>query len=171
MKINTELHGERISIRNYRREDQAFCASMWLDEENGRYMSDPNAAYVDEKFQRALDELQDSDAGYYMVVEDGGVPVGTCCAFPEKDGRTYDIGYCVHISRWHQGYGTEIVQTLVEWIKQQGGKYVTAEVAVKNDGSNALLRKCGFTVAGEAEFKKYGMDVRYKSYLYRLEIV
>lgn len=28
-----------------------------------------------------------------------GERIGACCAFPDGDGKVYDIGYCVHKSR------------------------------------------------------------------------
>ena len=38
MKINTELTGARVYIRDYRPADLDFAAGMWLDGENGRYL-------------------------------------------------------------------------------------------------------------------------------------
>ena len=105
MKLDRPLEGERIVIRSYAPEDLDFCTGMWFDPENGRYLSDPAREYVDEVFQQALDGLQDSGYGYYLVVERkvGGERIGTCCAFPDEAGKAYDIGYCVHRSCWRQG--------------------------------------------------------------------
>lgn len=170
MKIGKTLHGARVCIRDYEKNDLAFSTAMWFDQENGRYMSDPTAEHVDARYQQALDGLQDSEDGYYLMVEVDGKPVGTCCAFPDDQRKTYDIGYCIHKSHWRQGYGTETVALLAEWIRQQGGRHMTAEVAVENAGSNALLRKLGFSPVREAEFGKYNMDIRYKSYIYQLNL-
>ena len=52
MKINTELTGARVYIRDYRPADLDFAAGMWLDGENGRYLSDPARDYVDEAFKK-----------------------------------------------------------------------------------------------------------------------
>ena len=71
MKLDRPLAGERIVIRSYAPEDLDFCTGMWFDPENGRYLSDPAREYVDEVFQRALDGLQDSGDGYYLVVKGG----------------------------------------------------------------------------------------------------
>ena len=94
MKLDRPLEGERIVIRSYTPEDLDFCTGMWFDPENGRYLSDPAREYVDEVFQRALDGLQDSGDGYYLVVErkGGRERIGTCCAFPDEAGKVYDIG-------------------------------------------------------------------------------
>lgn len=167
MKLKQPLSGERTVIRDYSPEDLAFSTGMWFDPENGKYLSDPTREYVDEVFQRALDGLQDSTNGYYFIVElqSSGERIGTCCAFPEEGG-TYDIGYCIHKSRWKQGFGTEVVQLLISWVREQGGSAVTAEVARENRGSRALLEKCGFAVVKESSFKKYHMEVSFDSLIY-----
>lgn len=167
MKLKQPLSGERIAIRDYSPEDFAFSTDMWFDQENGRYLSDPDREHVDEAFQTALDGLQDSTNGYYFIVElqDTGERIGTCCAFPEEDG-TYGIGYCIHKSRWRQDYGTEAVNLLAGWVREQGGSAITAEAARENRASCALLEKCGFAVVKESSFQKYKMGIRFDSLVY-----
>ena len=168
MTLDRPLEGGRIVIRSYTPEDLDFCTGMWFDPENGQYLSDPSREYVDEVFQRALDGLQDSGNGYYLVVERkvGGERIGTCCAFPDEAGKAYDIGYCVHKSCWRQGFGREIVELLLDWVRDQDGTAVTAEAARENRGSCALLEKCGFTLKREASFRKYHMDIEFDSCIY-----
>ena len=170
MKLESPLLGGRITIRNYTPEDLTFSTDMWFDPENGKYLSDPTREYVDEVYQRALDGLQDSEDGYYLIVElrSSGERIGTCCVFPDKD--VYDIGYCIHKSRWKRGFGTELVNLLVNWVREQGGTTVTAEAAKENRSSCALLEKCGFTVTRESSFKKYHMDVAFDSFIYERKL-
>lgn len=170
MKLHTELAGPRLRIRDYRPADLDFAAGMWLDPENGRYLSDPTRDYVDTAFQSALDTLQDSPLGYYLTVCLGREPVGTCCLFPDESGQEYDIGYCVHKSRWGQGFGAEIVDLLAAWVRAQGGKRMTAEVADANLPSRRLLEGRGFVMGPASEFKKYHMDLCYPSHIYRLAL-
>lgn len=170
MKIGAALTGPRLYLRDHRPGDLDFSAGMWLDEENGRYLSDPTWDYVDAPFQKALDTLQDSGTGYYLTACLSGTEerVGTCCLFPDKSGEGYDIGYCVHKSRWGQGFGREIVELAVGWARAQGGKWLTAEAADENRPSRALLEQCGFVPERAAAFEKYHMGVRYPSHIYRL---
>ena len=172
MKLESPLLGERIVVRDYTPGDLRFSTDMWFDPENGCYMSDPTAEYVDEVYQKALDGLQDSKDGYYHMVElrSSGERIGTCCVFPDKGGKVYDIGYCIHKSRWRQGFGAEVVNLLVNWVRELGGLAVTAEAAKENRGSCALLEKCGFTVKKEASFGKYNMDVRFDSLIYERKL-
>lgn len=168
MKIEQSIPGKRICLRNYTESDLAFLTDMWFDEENGKYLSDPTRAYVDEAFQKALDTLGESQYGYYLVIELAHTKerIGSACMFPDKNKKVYDIGYCIHKSKWQQGYGSEAVALMLEWLKAHGAEKVTAEVATDNIPSNRLLRKFGFEVEKETEFKKYNMDVRFDSYIY-----
>ena len=123
MKLQQKLAGPRVAIRNYEKSDLNFVTGMWLDEENGRYLSDPTAAYVDERFQRALDTLQDEQDGGYFIIEtaDTAQRIGSCSAFPGETAGEYDIGYCIHKAHWRRGYGREAVALLLDWLRAQGG--------------------------------------------------
>ena len=112
--------------------------------------------------------MEDNPAGYYLVIETKDFPAGSCCMFPDAAGQVYDVGYCIHKKYWRQGYGTEAILLLKEWIQARGGREITAEVAAENAASNLLLRKMGFEVHRKSEFRKYKMDVHYESYIYRL---
>ena len=173
MRIEKDLLGQRIIIRNYEKSDLDFLTGMWFDEENGKYMSDPTAEYVDEVFQKALDTLGESKFGYYLVIElsDTMESIGSFCIFPGEDRKVYDIGYCIHKKYWKSGYGGEAVSLVLAWLTEQGAEKVTAEVAVDNVASNALLRKFGFEVEKKTAFKKYNMDVRFDSYIYAKTLV
>ena len=154
MKLDRELRGGRIVIRSYRKADLPFLTGMWFDEENGKYMSDPSAEYVDEVYRDILDDLENSTDGYYLVAElaDTGEPVASAGVFPVGEG-TYDIG-------------SEIVSLLLDWLREHGAKKVTAEVAVENTASNRLLQKFGFVVERKSRFSKYRMDVHFDSVIY-----
>lgn len=168
MKITDVIYGNRLYIRSYDNSDIDFVSKMWFDEENGRYLSDPTFEYIDEKFQKAVDGIQDCESGYYFVAcLKTGEKIGSASAFPDEDNLNYDIGYCIHKDYWKNGFGTEAVNALLEWIQKKGAKSVTAEVAVENMGSRRLLEKLGFTIKEETEFKKYNMDITYKSYVYQ----
>ncbi len=172
MKIETDMRGSRICIRNYRESDLVFLTDMWFDAENGKYLSDPAKEYVDEAYQKALDALGESPHGYYLVIvlADTAERVGSCCMFPDETGKIYDIGYCVHRKFWRQGYGSEALQLMLGWLGLQGAECVTAEVAVENAASNRLLGKLGFVVARTTRFRKYHMDITYDSYIYEKKL-
>ena len=168
MRIEKEMSGNRIRIRNYEKSDLDFVTEMWLDEVNGKYLSDPTVDHVDAAFQKALDSLSDSQYGYYLIIEhnETGTRIGSFSIFPDEDGKVYDIGYCIHRDYWHNGYGSEALALMLGWMKDRGAEKVTAEVAIQNEASNALLRKFGFEIQTEASFEKYNMGIHYDSLIY-----
>ena len=168
MKIGKAMVGQQIIIRDYEKSDLRFLTDMWFDEENGKYLSDPTPEYVDDAYQEALDTLGESALGYHLVIEltGTGKPVGSFCIFPDEEKKVYDIGYCIHKAYWKRGCGSEAIALVLDWLRAQGAEKVTAEAAVDNTASNALLRKFGFTAEKKASFQKYHMDVRFDSFLY-----
>ena len=168
MRLNQKLECERLAIRDYEDADQKFCTSMWFDKENGKYLSDPTEAYVDEVYQNALDTMCDSQYGYYLVIEDkdSKEPVGTCCAFPSEDKKTIDIGYCINKAHWRKGYASEAVSKVMEWAKTEQYSTMSAEVAKENVASCGLIEKLGFTPVKEKTYKKYHMGIEFESYVY-----
>jgi len=161
----------RLLIRSYTAQDRGFCFSLWCDAENGKYMSDPSLAHVDDTYLAALDGMAAEETGCYLVAElkADRSPAATCCAFPGEDGN-WDIGYCLHRSLWRQGYGTELLTAVLAWLKQNGAKTVTAEIADENAASRALAARLGFAPVRESSFKKWGEDTRFPARIYQLSL-
>ena len=172
MQINKPLISHRITLRNAKKSDLPALTSMWFDEENGKYLSDPTLQYVDGKYQAALDSIETNPHGYYLtaVLTATEQITGSCFIFPDDKGERFEIAYCVHKAHWRKGYAAEILALATEWAKDNGFTEITAEAAKENTASHALLKKNGFTVTGESKFKKYNMDIVYESYVYSLKL-
>ena len=170
MLLIQNIETPRLVIRSWRKTDVDFTLSLWGDRETGRYMSDPARENVDEAYLQAVDEMEDNSEGYFLLAElkEDGTPVGTCCAFPEAGN--YDIGYCIAKNHWKEGFGTEMLDALIRWIKAQGGKSITGEVADMNAASIALLHKFGFLQDRKTRFKKWGEDTWFDAHYYTLSI-
>lgn len=172
MQIKEIIQGDRIIIRDQYATDLGFVKDNFFDPEINKYMGDPLREFADDKYYNALSEMEDNEDGYYLIIQlkDSNEPIGTCCMFPNEDGSSYDIGYTLSRSKWRQGYGSEAIGLLLQRIIVLGGKTVTCEVAIDNTASNALIQKNGFYIDRETTFKKWNMDVTYKSYIYKLEL-
>lgn len=172
MQIYKSLSAQRITLRSCRKSDLPILTSMWFDEENGKYLSDPTREYVDDKYQAALDEIETRQGGYYLtaVLNDTEQIIGSCFIFPDEKRERFEIAYCIHKAHWRKGYATEILSLVTAWAKDNGFVEITAEAAKENIASDLLLRKNGFVVTGESKFKKYNMDVSYDSYTYSLSL-
>ena len=171
MQIESDLYTSRLRIRNCRKSDLPALTAMWFDEENGKYLSDPTKEYVDEKFQKALDGIENNPHGYYLALLLWGTEtiIGSCFIFPdeEKEG-SFELAYCIHKDHWRKGYATELLHRIIDLLRERGGIELTAEAAKENIASDALLRKIGFAVVGESSFPKYNMNISFDSYVYRL---
>ncbi|MBR4443061.1 MAG: GNAT family N-acetyltransferase [Clostridia bacterium] len=167
MELKKNLESPRLIIRSYRESDKDFCVSLWCDEENGKYMSDPARENIDERYRACLDGMKDERDGYYLIAElkETGLSVGTCCAFPENGN--YDIGYCIAKEHWRQGLGTEMLEALLRWIRAEGGVSVSGEVADANRASVALLRKFGFSQDRKTRYKKWGEETYFDAHFYK----
>ena len=158
MKLENDIITPRLRLRSYQSGDRDFSLSLWCDPVNGAYMSDPLLQNADERYLSFFDDMEDEPDGYYLTAEWRGsrAPVGTFCLFPE--GESWDIGYCIAKEHWREGLGSEMIAAALSFIKANGGRTVTAEVADDNIASRALLFKFGFTEGAQTRFKKYGED-------------
>ncbi len=167
-----DIATERLILRSTQESDGEFCLSLWLDDEMGRYLSDPPRALADDlelNFARGIED----DEGWYPFIavrRDTGERIGTCSLVPSEDGACWDLGYCVHRDYWRQGIATEMIRALIDYGRARGGRAFTADVAKENAGSNAVLRKLGFRPVKEGTFRKRLTDIVYESYTYRLEL-
>ena len=170
MTPERNIETPRLTVRAWRRSDRDFTLDLWGDRETGRYMIDPARENMDEAYLKAVDAMEDSPDGYYLLAElkADGAPVGTCCAFPE-DGNV-DIGYCIAKEHRGEGLGTEMAAALIARIREKGGRSVTAEAADGNLASVALLRKLGFSPVRKTRFKKWGEELWFDAHVYQLDL-
>ncbi len=172
MMMIKDLETNRLIIKSTRKEDASFCLDIWLDDEMGKYLSDPPRDKADDTYLRWKENVETYDGCYYFIAisKETGNYIGTCSAVPSEDQKHWDLGYCVHKKYWRQGYATEMIKALIDFSYINGGRKITAEVAQQNPGSNAVLRKLDFYIEKEGTFKKRGTDIIYDEYTYRLNL-
>ena len=171
MMIN-DLETNRLIIKSTKKEDTSFCLDIWLDEEMGKYLSDPPRDKADDVYLKWKENVENYDGCCYFVAisKETKHYIGTCSVVPSEDQKHWDLGYCVHKKYWRQGYATEMIKALIDFCYINGGRKITADVAQQNLGSNAVLRKLDFYIEKEGTFKKYGTDTIYDKYTYRLDL-
>lgn len=166
------LETNRLIIKSTKKEDTDFCLDMWLDDEMGKYLSDPPRDKAGKTYSRWKENVESYNGCYYFVAvsKETGNYIGTCSTVPSEDKAHWDLGYSVHKKYWRQGYATEMIRALINFGYINGGRKITADVAKLNEGSNAVLRKLGFYIEKEGTFKKCGTDIIYDEYTYRLDL-
>ena len=170
MKIEP-IETDRLCLRGYTPADADFALSIWNDPEMGEYLLDEAMETVSEEYHREIERLGEDPTCCYLIAEDKatGERIGTCSFIPAGD--VYDIAYCVHKSRWRQGYATEMVAGMIGHAKNQGAKKITVVISDENPGSNAVVKKFGFQVAETLIEKKRGSERVFTDYRYELELL
>jgi [ribosomal protein S5]-alanine N-acetyltransferase len=90
--------------------------------------------------------------GGTLVERDGARAIGTmgCKSWPDADG-TVEVGYGLEPSRRRRGLATEGLRALLRVLDaEESVRRVIAETLEDNLASQAVLRRCGFSVVGEA---------------------
>lgn len=65
------------------------------------------------------------------------------CSLTEQ-GESAEIGFMLLPKYWHQGYGTEVVDSLIDKARAMKIKELTATTDERNRAAICLLEKCGF---------------------------
>lgn len=167
-----EFETDRLIMKSTKKEDTTFCLDMWLDDEMGKYLSDPPRDKAGDTYLKWKEDIEIYDGCYYFIAisKETGDYIGACSTVPSEDNKHWDLGYSVHKKYWKQGYGTEMINGLIKFCYINGGRKITADVAKENAASNALLRKLKFHIEKEGTFKKNGTDIIYEDYTYRLDL-
>lgn len=169
MKI---IETSRLTIKSTKREDTDFCLEIWLDDEMGKYLSDPPREKASDKYLKWKENVEVYNGCYYFVAmaKEDGRYVGTCSTVPSEDKKHWDLGYAIHKKYWRQGYATEMIKALCDFCIENGAEYITADVAKLNEGSNRVLKKLGFKIEKEGSFKKQETDIVYEQYTYKFDV-
>lgn len=167
MKIE-RIETPRLFLRGFEKEDAGFAISIWNDPEMGEYLPDPSLENVDEEYLKSIELLGEDAECCYLISEskETGERIGTCSFIPDKDGKVYDIAYCVHKACWGNGYATEMARGMIDYARLHGAEKITVDVNKENAASNAIVRKLGFQVVGERSYKKKGTDLVFTDYKY-----
>ena len=97
------------------------------------------------EFEKALLRKSSFDEGIQLAVTRKSDDKIIGDLYIKKDGSYYWIGYTINPAYKRKGYTSGIVGAMVEWIMDQGGLRVLAEMDSNNIPSIRLIEKAGFT--------------------------
>jgi RimJ/RimL family protein N-acetyltransferase len=85
---------------------------------------------------------------WFLVRKADRIVVGSAALKDVPDGNgDVEIGYGLGTGFEHNGYMTEAVKTMCDWIlRQEGVSHVTAETDAGGTASQNVLKRCGFTL-------------------------
>lgn len=141
------LSGERVSLRPVERDDAAFLQRSSTDPRIRVPLgaNEPWNAHQTESF---IEEVVEKGDGVSFVVEADGEPIGLVAVKSLEPVRP-ELVYWFLPEHHGQGYGTEAVGLLVDHVFETYDCHgVSAGAFETNPGSQALLRKLGFSEEG-----------------------
>ena len=165
----------RLIVRDMTNDDCDLVALSWGSPEVGRYMLDPYYENGDQLRQMVTDDElskhEDWTDEFYFVTTDkeSGELNGTACAWLMEDD-VWGIGYTINYQWWNQGLATELIHGLEHFIRLQGGKTVSSEIAKANIASLKACYKNGFKDYQETRFQKSGTSIVYDALELRKEL-
>ena len=153
------LHTERLTLREYRREDfDAFAA----------HLADPvSSAHLGPADRHAAWRIFCSQAGLWLIdgagwwaVEDKetGQVVGTVGAFFREESTVMELGWNTYRAFWGRGFANEAAAAAVDYAFEiRREPTVRALIASANESSLRVARRLGLTYEAESEI--YGKAV------------
>jgi RimJ/RimL family protein N-acetyltransferase len=163
MRIAPVLETERLVLRPHGVEDWADCVALWADPEVTRHIGgQPSTAEQTwSRLVRYAGLWSLLGYGYWAICEKATGRFAGEAGFadfkrdihPSFEG-TPEIGWA--LARWAhgRGYGTEAVRAVVSWgdTNLESPRTVCL-ISPSNAASISVARKCGYTLAGEREYK------------------
>lgn len=168
--IGMIIETSRLCLRPMTEDDAEYAFSIWGDKESAKYLADPYYKSADELRKLFVGIAEWPDYPYIAVEKTTGDFVGTCSIGPEDKDSEWGFGYCVAKDKRCKGYGTEIVQAMIDFARKNGINICSAEAAKDNKSSCRVLEKCGMHIESESSFKKSGTDMVYESYIYKIDL-
>ncbi len=114
-------------------------------------------AYSVERARFWIDERDEEGTTLIVVDHHEGQPIGLIILFEtdapsQSTGTEVRIGYLLAEKAWGKGFGTEMLNGLVEWCREQPEIYsLVGGVDRDNVPSQIVLEKCGFRIAESGE--------------------
>ena len=113
-----------------------------------------------------IKSIKESDNEFLITLKDG-TPIGGCSCGFMKEFNGYNLGCNFHQKYWHQGYATEVLVAMIDYLKLQGAKEFIIRHFDFNQASAHLAKKLNFTYEKTMDFHKVGESKPFKALIYR----
>lgn len=137
--ISTRYEGN-VELRDITEDDADFMLRLVSDPMVTRFL--PGMIQDREMLLSWIQSLGSEDHEYIVRIEETGEEIGECSL--TKQGDNAEIGFMLLPKYWLQGYGTEVVTSLIEIARDMRLKELTATTDAGNRAAIHLLKKCGF---------------------------
>ncbi|MEI0479043.1 GNAT family N-acetyltransferase [Brachyspira pulli] len=142
------LNTQRLIIRKFNIDDTEALFSILSDEEVNKYLPwFPFKSLEDTKNHLVNFYLKTNDNNnfyrYAVCLKENNIPIGYIHF--ENNNDNNDFGYGLKKEYWNKGIITEAAKTVIEELKRNNVKYITATHDRNNIASGEIMKKIGMT--------------------------
>ncbi|MEI0607012.1 GNAT family N-acetyltransferase [Brachyspira pulli] len=142
------LNTQRLIIRKFNIDDTEALFSILSDEEVNKYLPwFPFKSLEDTKNHLVNFYLKTNDNNnfyrYAVCLKENNIPIGYIHF--ENNNNNNDFGYGLKKEYWNKGIITEAAKTVIEELKRNNVKYITATHDRNNIASGEVMKKIGMT--------------------------
>lgn len=130
---------------------EAMYRNVWSRPSSFRYMMlelSPDEAEARERMRRTVAFQAQRETAYTVFLKSIHEAIGFA-GLEQLDGETWgETGICIGPDFWGRGYGTQILQALLDLAGERGAKRFIYSAWEENAASRGLAAKFGFTQYG-----------------------
>lgn len=158
------MQTKRLFFRELQMSDAARLFEIYSDKEAMKYREAPHHETIDDSFKMLTRDAEVRFTKYefrFAIIEqETNLLIGTIMYQPIYHKAI--IGYSLAKESWGNGYATEIVNWIINYLKQQKFNLIEAWVRKENLASSKVLKK--------NEFKKISQTIFPNSFFYQLNL-
>lgn len=150
-----QLETDRRILRRFAMDDAQDMYKNWaFDYEVAKYLTwQPHKS--EEETKEILEDwtskyINDDYYHWVLVIKETNTPIGAMNVVSFKDKvKSATIGYCIGRNWWRQGYTSEALQVVMDFLFDEVGVLrIEAEHDVNNSNSGRVMKKCGMKYEG-----------------------
>ena len=168
------IETERLRLRPLTIDDAQNAYERWTsDPEVAKYMMYNAHTSIEETKERLSTIDINSDTAYDFAVcsKDDDYLFGSCGIYYKDSDQVFEVGYNLARDHWRQGYGTEVMQALVDFaVNDLHQTAIRGRYEVHNEVSGHVMKKCGFEYIYDAEDYKFDGVTKHDCHVLRFNV-
>ena len=171
------LETERLVLRKLEIKDAEEIFKNWTsDDDVSKYTSWETHKSVEDTIKWLSEVVKNYDDSmkydWGITLKDTGELIGSIGAYlKENEDNRYEPGYCLSKKYWRNGYATESLKAVLDYlINEKGIKKFVCEHAKDNHASGRVMKKVGFKYVKDSVFENLNKTKRFESKKYYLDI-
>ena len=176
-KGSIKLETERLILRKFKVEDAKEVFKNWTsDDEVAKFVRWSTHKSIEEtKEWLAQEEKNYSNNNYYtwgIELKEIGELIGSMSAiFRKEDDERYEIGYAIGREYWNNGYTTEALKCIMNYlINDIGIKKFICSHAKQNPVSGKVMQKVGFKYVKDDYYETFDKMQKFDCKIYYLDL-